>query len=173
MRDEERPAPEEKKQFRAGSGAPDAQDGPPLFSGDALLRGLGENYALLATDAVSSPGLPEQSLATELVERILVARADQAGESREVRISLKESVLPDTEIILRRDGEKLIVSLLTDNASSHQVLLRAQRDLHEKLLALDAEATVEVLWRDGGQTGDDASSGRSRGLDYLQGEEPA
>jgi type III secretion system needle length determinant len=150
------------------------REAPPAFSGDALLRGMGSGYAPLAADAASSTGVRAEALVAELAERILVARADQPGESREVRITLRESVLPDTEIILRRDGERLIVSLLTDNASSHQVLQRAQQDLREKLLVLDAEASVEVIWRDaGGQAGNGASSGRSRGLDYLPDKESA
>jgi type III secretion system needle length determinant len=142
------------------------------LSGDALLQGLGGNYAPLTGAAEISADKP--ALASELLERILVAKTEQAGDTAEVRLTLKESVLPDTEIILRREGEKLIVSLVTDNVASYRILQQTRQDLHEKLLALGDDGTsVEVNLQDrsgqeeGGQAGGESSSHRSRGLDYY------
>jgi type III secretion system needle length determinant len=141
------------------------------LSGDALLRGLGDNYAPLTGEAAEI-GPDRPVLASELLERILVGKTEQAGETGEVRLTLKESVLPDTEIILRREGEKLIVTLVTDNAASYRILQQTRQDLHEKLLALQDDASVEVSFQDGsqeegGQSGGEASPRRSRGLDYY------
>jgi type III secretion system needle length determinant len=142
------------------------------LSGDALLRGLGGNYAPLTGEAAEI-GADRPALASELLDRILVGKTEQIGETGEVRLTLKESVLPDTEIILRREGEKLIVTLVTDNAASYRILQQTRHDLHEKLLALQDDTSVEVSFQDGsgqeegGQSGGEASPRRSRGLDYY------
>jgi type III secretion system needle length determinant len=166
-------APGETEKSRIGADLPDAPQDipPPVFSGDALLRGLGENYVRPATDAAAAAP-HDESAAAELFDRILVARADQSGGSGEVRITLRKSILPDTEIILRREGERLIVSLLTDNAASHRALVQARQDLHDKLLTLEKDVSVEIAGHDaGGREDGNASSGRSRGYDYYRNDE--
>jgi type III secretion system needle length determinant len=139
---------------------------PPPFSGDALLRGLGDSYAPVAV----TPGLLQDAsaLATELADRILV-NTDSRVAGGEVRIILKDSVLPDTEIILRQEGERLVVQLVSGNSASLDALRQAQNDLRNKLLALDSDISVEVLdnraREDGGESGH--PGGRSRGLNYF------
>ena len=146
---------------------------PPPFSGDALLRGLGTSYAPLETQAIA-PGIVQEAsaLATELAERILV-NADSRTAGGEVRITLKDSVLPDTEIILRQEGERLTVLLASGSPASLAVLRQAQEDLRSKLLALDRDISVDVLdnraQEDGGGSGH--PGGRSRGLEYFTGSE--
>jgi type III secretion system needle length determinant len=141
---------------------------PPPFSGDALLRGLGGSYALLETQAAASDA---PALAAELAERILVD-ADNRIAGGEVRITLKESVLPDTEILLRQEGERLVVQLASGNPASLDALRLAQEDLRDKLLALDRDVSVEVLDNRNQENGDSGHSGRrSRGLDYFSGSE--
>ena len=142
---------------------------PPPFSGDALLRGLGASYTPIEAQQAAAPGSQDAStLAAELAERILVSTDNRAGGS-EVRIALKDSVLQDTEIILRREGERLVVQLASGNPASLDALRLAQDDLRNKLLALDRDISVEVLdSRD--REGEDESGhshGRSRGLDYF------
>jgi type III secretion system needle length determinant len=140
----------------------------PAFSGDALLRSMGGSYAPLEANAVSPAASDSSTLTAQLVDRILVAKADQAeGKGGEVRLTLKNSLLPDTEIILRREGEKLLIALNTGSVSSQQVLLGASQDLREKLLALEKEVSVEVGLREKGGDGGENSSRRSRGLDYF------
>ncbi|MDR2051344.1 MAG: hypothetical protein LBQ63_06200 [Deltaproteobacteria bacterium] len=142
-------------------------DVPPSFSGDALLRSLGQNYAPLETGGIDSVPPDTSSLAEDLVERILVSRESQAeGKGGEVRLTLKESLLPDTEIVIRREEGKLLVILNTSNASSQQVLLGAREELQAKLTALEKEVSVEVsLGGQGEEAGED--SRHSRGLDYI------
>jgi len=142
---------------------------PPPFSGDALLRNLGDAYAPLDTqDTASRPVRDALTPATELAERILV-NADNRAVDGEVRITLKEVVLPDTEIILRKEGDLLLVQLASGNPASLDALRQAREDLREKLLALNRKITVEVLdsrtREDGGDSGH--AGGRSRGLEYL------
>ena len=146
---------------------------PPPFSGDALLHGLGDSYAP-ETQGVTDPGLVQDAtaLVTELADRILV-NTDTRAAGGEVRISLKDSVLPDTEIILRQEGERLAVQLVSGNPASLEALHQAREDLRNKLLPLDLDISVEVLdsraQGDGGGSGH--SGGRSRGLDYFTGSE--
>jgi hypothetical protein len=149
---------------------------PPLFSGDALLRGLGASYAPLETQAAapsSAPGASSDApaLAADLAERILV-NTDNRAAGGEVRITLKDSVLPDTEILLRQEGERLVVQLVSGNPASLDALRLAQEDLRSKLLALDRDASVDVLDSRNPEQGDGGHSGRrSRGLDYFSGSE--
>ena len=142
---------------------------PPPFSGDALLHSLGASFVPLETQAVA-PALTQDtsSLATELAERILV-NVDNRAAGGEVRISLKDAVLPDTEIILHQEGERLLVQLASGNPASLEVLRLTQNDLRNKLLALGQDISVEVLDNRDQEDGDRSrhSGGRSRGLDYF------
>jgi hypothetical protein len=96
---------------------------------------------------------------------------DNRAAGGEVRIALKDSVLPDTEIILRQEGERLVVQLVSGNSVSLDALRLAQEDLRGKLLALDQDVSVEVLDSRNRENGDSGHSGhsgrRSRGLDYF------
>jgi hypothetical protein len=145
---------------------------PPPFSGDALLRGLGGAYAPLETQAITpSPALDAPALAAELAERSLV-NTDNRAAGGEVRITLKESVLPDTEIFLRQEGGRLVVQLVSGNPASLDTLRLAREDLRSKLLPLDWESSIEVLDNRNQEHGDSGHSGRrSRGLDYFSGSE--
>jgi type III secretion system needle length determinant len=138
------------------------------FSGDALLRSLGQAYTPLETQTAAAYNTRDiQPLAAELAERILV-NLDNRVEGGEVRVTLKESLLPDTEIILRKEGDRLTVQLVSANPASLETLRLAQNTLLDKLLALGRDVSVEVT---DNQAGENSGSGhpgaRSRGLDYL------
>ena len=142
---------------------------PPPFSGDALLRSLGESYVPLGTQTVATAVTGDASaLAVELAERILV-NTDNRAEGGEVRVTLKDSLLPDTEIILRQEGDRLIVQLASGNPASLATLRLAQGDLQDKLLALGKDVSVEVTDNTAQEDSSAWSSdARSRGLDYLR-----
>jgi type III secretion system needle length determinant len=142
-----------------------------MFSADSILRSMQGNNSVHESGAVAaSPHIQPENLAAELADRILVSKSDTNADTAEVRISLKDSVLPDTEIILRREGEQLKVILLTANASSHQTLLDATPALRELLAkqnnASSEQVSVEVSLRGDNQQ-DGRQNQRSRGLDYL------
>jgi type III secretion system needle length determinant len=166
------PAPSDMKEdSKKGNGVPTATN-PPLFSGDALLNSMGANYAPREAGApvAPSPDTDTRPLAAELVERILVARDEQARGSGEVRIQLKNSLLPDTEIVLRREEGKLVVVLNTGSPASEQVLRGEIHNLRNKLQELEPDAQVEARLRENGGERDEPgqSSRRSRGLDYMR-----
>jgi type III secretion system needle length determinant len=76
-----------------------------------------------------------------LVEQILVSPPDQAGE-KEVRLMVRNSVLPDTEIRLSRGTDGLLsVTLATGRGDAFQTLVAAQAELKQ---ALDAREDREV-----------------------------
>ncbi|MDR2488975.1 MAG: hypothetical protein LBD42_05745 [Desulfovibrio sp.] len=163
MRDGEQPGEKPKN-------APQGLEDVPPFSGDALLRAMGGSFSPVEGAVAAAPDTaPEVSaLADGLAERILVS-ADHAEGRGEVRISLKDAVLRDTEIMLRWEGEELIVHLSSGDPSSLRALWAAREGLRDRLEALGRETRVEVRDKgaDGGDADAGASGGRSRGLDYL------
>ncbi|MDR2825466.1 MAG: type III secretion HpaP family protein [Deltaproteobacteria bacterium] len=149
-----------------------------MFSGDSILQSLPGFNSASETGAVAEGAklLPD-NLAYEIAERILVSGTNETDRTAEVRINLKDSILPDTEVILRRDGDSLKITLLTNNASSHQTLLESSPALKALLVrqrGSDENISVEVTLRGNAQQGGNYQGGqqnqRSRGLDYLNGE---
>jgi type III secretion system needle length determinant len=133
-----------------------------------------------AAAAEAAPATLDSSLDIEnLVDRILVS--DPVTSARnEVRLSLNDSAIADTEVILSRGADGLLsVSFSTANASSMQTLVAAQSALKEALERVEnREVRLEINNdRDSadnnhsasgrGTSGDDDSGHRSRGYDYL------
>jgi type III secretion system needle length determinant len=99
-----------------------------------------------------------------LVDQILISHPDLAGD-KEVRLMVKDSVLPDTEIRLARGTDGLLsVTLATGRSDAFQTLVAARAELKQ---ALDTQEKLEVRitvldTREAGA--DDADSNRrSRG----------
>ena len=105
-----------------------------------------------------------QSMDTEalekIVDRILVSTPAEGG--HEVRISLNDSSIRGTEIILQRgtDGA-LTVMLNTTDASSFQTLVSARNDLQQALEKHEGAEVRVVVDQNGGESND--SDRRSRG----------
>jgi type III secretion system needle length determinant len=88
-----------------------------------------------------TPSSPVETTVAHLVERILVSHPDHVGE-QEVRLSVRDSVLPDTEIRLSRGADGLLsVTLATGRSDAFQTLVAAQAELK---LALDAREQQEI-----------------------------
>jgi type III secretion system needle length determinant len=100
-----------------------------------------------------------------VVQHILVSHPDQVGD-KEVRLLLKDSVLPDTEIRLSRGTDGLLsVTLSTGRSDSFQTLVAAQTDLKNALNVQEKQEVrlTVVNSRGEGGAGDDAAGQRSRG----------
>ncbi len=145
----------------SGTGNSDASGANPaqasfssLFSMSSPLDGL------FAGKAEAPAPLAEADL-DSLVQRILVSTPESGG--HEVRISLSDSVLRGTEIVLQRgpDG-MLLVSLNTTDAASFQTLVSAQDELKRALESRES-GNVRVDVRRDGENGNDAER-KSRGL---------
>ncbi|WP_142848233.1 type III secretion HpaP family protein [Telmatospirillum sp. J64-1] len=106
------------------------------------------------------------ALADTVAERILVSDENADG-SQEVRIQLKENVLPGTEIRLRHEGGRLVVELVCANADSLR-FLDSQRDGLSSLLnsRLKDEVQVRVTPAGPGEGSGQPQDGRSR-EEYL------
>jgi type III secretion system needle length determinant len=113
-------------------------------------------------DVVNTPRMAET--VDRLVEQILVSHPDQLGD-KEVRLRVRNSVLPDTEIRLSRGADGLLsVTLATGRSDALQTLVAARADLKQ---ALDTRENREIRLtvvdtRDAGAE-DGNSDRRSRG----------
>ncbi len=152
-------------------GAASLAAGAGPASGDAVLRAFqasgAQGPAQAQAAAPSSSAAAVQEVAREVAERILVSEAAPGGR-QEVRIFIKESVLPGTEVRLTRHEGTLTVELLTTAPESGRVLTEHRDSLVNQLRErLGQDVQVEVRSR---ETGRESGQGRSRGQ-RDQGEE--
>lgn len=73
-----------------------------------------------------------RELGEQIADRILVSRPESAG-PQEMLIQLKDSALAGTEVRMSHNGERLEITLVTDNATSFHLLAARQTDLQAKL----------------------------------------
>jgi type III secretion system needle length determinant len=92
------------------------------------------------TAPVDAPRTEE--MVERLVAQILVSDPSGDQTNREVRLMVRDSLLPDTEIRLARGADGLLrVTLATDRSDAFQTLVAAQTELKA---ALDAREKQEV-----------------------------
>lgn len=114
-----------------------------------------------AADGAAAPRKLETVRFEALAEQILVSSRD-AGEA-EVRIRLRDGVLPDTEIRLTRElSGRLVVRVVTGDPQTFQTLVSARNDLADALSATESRGVAVFVDRNGPD--DDAAGRRSRGL---------
>lgn len=98
-------------------------------------------------------------VATQIADRILVSDPSLDGK-QEVRIQLKESVLPGTEVRISKEGGSIRVELTTVNADSYRFLAEQQTGLQDHLKTrLGENVQVQVTTA---ETQGDTQDGRSR-----------
>jgi type III secretion system needle length determinant len=134
---------------------------PPTLPGDSILHSLGAT-GRGAPDAVaeSHADLSLTRICQDLVERILVS-SPSAGSGEEVRILLRNDILPETEIRIRRDGAGLHVEFVTQSADANRFLLAHAGDLQQYLSQRLADVVVRVDVQHETPDGE-ANDGRSR-----------
>lgn len=132
---------------------------------------LSSPFDLLRTGSTQTIARPEQTAASKsadlqgivdaVADRILV-RNDADGSS-EIRIQLKESLLPGVEVRIRHDAGRLVVEFVSANADSTR-FLDGQRDGLAGLLEarLKCDVDVRVTASNGTDGGGDTGDGRSR-----------
>lgn len=95
-----------------------------------------------------------------ICDRVLVSEKSIEGR-QEVRISLKESVLPDTEIRIKREADGLSIEMISGSSDARQLLKEnvqgLQNLLHQKL-----GEKVQVAVMGAGQSDGASGQGRSR-----------
>lgn len=103
-----------------------------------------------------------RALAEAIAERLLVSDGDAPG-GQEVRIRLKDGVLPGTEVRLRREGGRLVVEFVCANADSLRFLDAQRAGLADVLgHRLKCAADVRVAPSDGTLDDGGRQDGRSR-----------
>lgn len=110
---------------------------PQFATGDSILRAMQGT-----AKADTKPAADVQQTTDALVDRILVS-ADKADGTSEVRIRLRDDILPGTEITIRRDADSVHVNLVTTDTSSHAFLNEHRQGL-EMQLAQKLEGKVSV-----------------------------
>ncbi|MDR2436368.1 MAG: hypothetical protein LBD33_03630 [Puniceicoccales bacterium] len=135
------------------------------FGGDAILGSLHTSSEFHKAEAAKAEKQVNiiKSVGTEIAERILASTA-ALNAKQEVRITLKNSVLPSTEIILAKDGKMLSVDFFTSASASASLLSSKQAELRLHLLnTLHDVNDVDVnVYQDTSAESGDSHDGRSR-----------
>lgn len=117
-----------------------ALPGPANLPGDAILRSF---FAPAATDVPAGQEPALRDIAAEVAERLLVSDGPVDGRS-EVRILLKDSVLPGTEIRISREAGSIQIAFVTFSADSARFLAEQQAALQQALQERMPRETVHV-----------------------------
>lgn len=111
-----------------------------------------------ADGAASSTNISK--VAQEIADRILVSDVSRGG-GEEVRISLKDSVMPGTEIRILKEGDSIRVEILTASNESHRLLSDNRGSLQDALRERVSDSvSVEVKFGESGAR--EERNGRSR-----------
>ena len=136
-----------------------------LPRGDAILAGLiggVKEQQLQASAQVGGAARIDGDLTSKLVDRILVSAADSKT-GAEVRISLREDILPGTEIRIQRQADGgLSVQFVTNDVRAEQMLGQRQLTELQNVLAqnLQVEVRVATIRTDGSMSADAGTSGQ-------------
>ncbi len=163
---EERPQDGQKSKDEGGGDGQKKDDAPSregLSPGEAILQSLTKGQVQVGKAEMPAQASSQNldGVVQQVADQILVA---EASNGREVRIFLKDSVLPGTEVRITQNAGKMQVQFLTTSAQSQDVLLQnhasLQQSLNEKISKHDFAVTVEMDTQGQEQQQD----GRSRGL---------
>lgn len=143
------------------------EEGQSLPRGDAVLAGLAGQRESQAIAQAAQPLAVENTpridgdLTAKLVDRILVSATDAKGNA-EVRISLREDILPGTEIRIQRHPDGGVqVHFVTNDIRAEQMLGQSRiGDLQNVLSqSLQVEVRVATIRTDGSMTADAGTGG--------------
>ncbi|MDR2721153.1 MAG: hypothetical protein LBB15_02590 [Puniceicoccales bacterium] len=136
------------------------------FGGDVILSSLLTSSEFHRAETVKAEKQANsiRSIGTEIAEKIL-ASAAALNAKQEVRIMLKNSILPNTEIVLSKDGKMLSVNFFTSASESASLLSSKQAELRLHLLnTLHDVNDVDVnIYQEASTESEDSHDGRSRG----------
>ncbi|MEW4486702.1 type III secretion HpaP family protein [Thalassoglobus sp. JC818] len=135
----------------------DSEAFAPVSLGDEVLRGLQDSVR--QSDKTLAPSTSEKLITyiEQVVDRIAIVETS-SSEFGDIHIALKDSVLPDTEVVVSRQQAMIVVNFLTGSDESAHLLESNQRLLESQLSgALDKPVSVSV------DVSADQQDGRSRG----------
>ena len=136
-----------------------------LPSAQGLLESLFAQH-MIESPQTSGESARLHSEMSDLVQRILVAEPAQG--SQEVRITLADGLLKDSELSILRDAEgNLTVKVFCRDANAFQTAVSARSSLVEALEARGERAEVLIDNGDAGSEGEGDTRKRSRGLQNM------
>ena len=114
-------------------------------------------------EAAPAPPADLGKIVGEIANRILVSSpSDNPAGMQEIRIQLKDSVLPNTEVRIYRHAGSLQVEFLTGSKDSQMFIEQRQPDIQKVLGERLSNETVNVSVQDSQQTRGGQGEGRSR-----------
>ncbi|WP_461833082.1 type III secretion HpaP family protein [Desulfothermus sp.] len=144
--------------------------------GDEILKGMTSsqnNYINTSSeigDSKSISNLTSKEIASfisSVANRILVSTNNVEG-SAEARISLKDNILPETEVKILRDNDKLTVEFITFSQKSEELLISNKEllegHLKENFKPTNISVTINFIKNDSFSSNSD---GRSRGQRHV------
>ena len=157
----------EKKHQQGKSGEGDSQENPGseeppqvVSLGDAILQAFskGDVATVPAADPARSANLDQ--IVQQVADKILIS--DPSSGMREVRITLKDSILQGTEVRITQEAGKLQVQFVTTSPRSQELLAQNQAALQDRLgVKLNKQdVVVQVEFDPQGQG--ESQDGRSR-----------
>ncbi len=125
-------------------------------------------YTTLSTaapEAAAFGPMQMENIVQQVADRILVSPPGAGGQ--EVRIMIKDSILPGTEVRITQTAGQLQISLVTNDARSHELLATHQATLQERLTEKlgKHEVAVKVEMDGGGQPDRDGRSRNQRDIE--------
>jgi type III secretion system needle length determinant len=141
--------------------------------GDLILQGMTQKsdvsgVAPTAETAATFGPVQLDHIVQQVADRILVTPPG-AGGQQEVRIMIKDSILPGTEVRITQHAGQMQISLVTDSARSHDLLTQHQAALQERLTEKLGKDTVVVNVKMDSQ-GQPDRDGRSRNQRDIEAE---
>ncbi len=151
----------EKDSFQDKKTSPDEPQVTVLPSGEGILKTMQPQSETKTAEVTKNEPVSNLSeIAREVAESILVSDAS-LNKNQEVRIQLKESVLPGTEIHISWEGEQIRIELVSTSPDSFRQLENMQNDLgHYLQQKLEDKVEIHVQFNDTSSGGD--NEGRSR-----------
>ncbi len=135
--------------------------------GDSILGGLmgQQGQSLNQAEAIAQTKdmtMCNEAMLNKLVDSIMVGTGDN---KQEVHIKVSNSVLPDTNIMLRMEDGKLFVQLQTGNADSALTLHQNSDALQERLRVSckDTEVNVKIIEQTPQKERENQENSQSRG----------
>jgi hypothetical protein len=143
-----------------GTGPEDLKDTSAMgISGNKILDGLQAQHIEPTSNEAASL---IKEIGVQIAERI-IATNEALGARQEVRVTLQESVLKDTEVIISKDGKSLNVTFVTGSGESADVLNYRSGELRAQLMErLNDVSNIEVEIEHQGSSDNQNSDGRSQ-----------
>jgi len=130
-------------------------------TGDSILGSFFKEKNIDSSQSVTNekPPVNINEIAEKIADRILISTQNQDG-SNEIRIQVKQDILPDTEIQITKTGDQININFITSSNESMDLLNTHTETLFQNLNnRLDEKVTIQI---NSSESSSQDSDGRSR-----------